>query len=157
MAATDGLCVLNAELKVVLYNGGGIEEEVDGIAPVFDDWSDINMYHETMPGAGYDVLLEKRDPTTVMAITHAVVLGPQGCSAPLLEMGVFAVDATEAGESIDPHSARSATYREHGAEAAGDEFAFEVHTAPPKFNGVAAAACPVPFGLLHICLRSCRV
>jgi hypothetical protein len=157
MAASHDLCVLNDDLQVKLYNGGGIEADVQGIAPVFDDWADIDKYHETMPGGGYDVVLEKRNPSVHMAITHAVVLGPKGCSAPMLEMGVFAVDQTEAGESMDPYVARSASYRETGRKAASTDLALEVRTVAPSFNGLGAAAKPVPFGLLQVCLRSCRM
>ena len=59
-AMADGLTILNPHLEVVLYNGGAISADLDGIAQVFDEFMDVEAYHETAEGRGFDVVLKAK-------------------------------------------------------------------------------------------------
>ncbi|KAA0149180.1 hypothetical protein FNF28_07378 [Cafeteria roenbergensis] len=151
-----GLTVLNKHLRVALYNGGAIDEDCEGIAPVFDKFDDVEAYHETTAGKGFDVVLE---PTSdePMAVTHAVILGPVTCSCPLKDLGIFVRSERSADDALDGYTAASKPYTEGGAASAGPTFAFEAVAQSPYFNGVGRASAVTPFGHLHLCLRSCEL
>jgi len=149
----EGLIVLNPHLGVSLYNGGAIDEDLEGIAPVFDKYDDVEAYHESAEGHGFDVVLKAKDEVP-MAVTHAVILGPTTCSCPLGELGIFVRPEPQPDAELDAYVRASAAYRKGGLDEAGPGLVLEARSLAPFYNGLGRAAAPTPFGHIQVCLRT---